>query len=226
MKKILLALSFLFTCQLALSQQGVRETGLWSQYFFNVPVANKWSVNGDLQYRTYELTTDFQQFIARAHVMYQPDSLDIGVAAGYAYLNGEPFGASDVTTQEHRLHQDLTFDSTISKSLIINHRLRLEERFIEKEDFRSRLRYLLALNIPICNDGEAGPFYIALWNEIFLNGEKQLRNTTVDIFDRNWSYAGLGYHLSPSIQLRGGYMREVTNNFNKGQVVVSLIQDF
>jgi hypothetical protein len=226
MKRFLLALSFLITCQLALSQQGVTEMGLWSQYFFNVPVANKWSVNADLQYRTYELTSDFQQFIARAHLTFRPDSLNLGVAAGYAYLNGEPFGSSDVTAQEHRLHQDLTFDSTISKSLIINHRLRLEERFIEKEDFRSRLRYLLALNLPICKDGKAGPFYVALWNEIFLNGEKQLRNTTVDIFDRNWSYAGLGYHLSPSIQLRGGYMREVTNNFTKGQVVVSLIQDF
>jgi hypothetical protein len=63
-------------------------------------------------------------------------------------LNSEPFDACDVTTQEHRWHQDLTFVSTTSKSLTINHSLRLEERFIENEGFRSRLGYLLALNIP------------------------------------------------------------------------------
>lgn len=226
MKKIILLLVLISTCQVALSQRGVSETGLWSQYFFNVPLESKWSVNGDLQYRTYELTEDFQQFIARAHVMYQPDSLNLGLAAGYAYLNGEPFGASEAKTIEHRLHQDLTFGSEISSSLSLAHRFRLEERFIEDEDFRSRLRYLIGLNIPICNDGVEGPLYIALWNEIFLNGQKQLRNSTVDIFDRNWSYAGLGYKISPSIQVRAGYMREVTNNFNKGQVLLSLIQDF
>jgi hypothetical protein len=79
--------------------------------------------------------------------MLPPDSHDTGVAAGYAYLNGEPFDASDVTTQEQRLPMELTFTSIISKSLIINHRLQLEERFIENLGFRSGLRYLQALNI-------------------------------------------------------------------------------
>ncbi len=226
MKKIVALILIVSACQFSLSQRGVSETGLWSQYFFNVPVASEWSVNGDLQYRTYEIADDFQQFIARAHVMYRPDSLNVGVAAGYAYLNGEPFGDSDVKTIEHRLHQDLTFNSAITKHLQVNHRFRLEERFIPDEDFRSRLRYLIALNIPLCKDGVEGPLYIALWNEIFLNGEKQLRDSTVDIFDRNWSQAGLGYRFSDNLQARAGYMRELTNGFTKGQILLSVIQDF
>jgi len=95
------------TCQVALPQQGISETGLWSQYFYNVPIKGKFRVAGDFQFRTYELTSDFQQFIARAAIAYTPAVGTVELHAGYGYFYGEPFGDSDAGTSEHRLHQDV-----------------------------------------------------------------------------------------------------------------------
>jgi len=107
MKNVFVLLLFIMTCQVALPQQGISETGLWSQYFYNVPIKGKFRVAGDFQFRTYELTSDFQQFIARAAIAYTPAVGTVELHAGYGYFYGEPFGDSDAGTSEHRLHQDV-----------------------------------------------------------------------------------------------------------------------
>jgi len=226
MKKNLLVFVFLMTCQVGLSQRGISETGLWSQYFYSAPLSAKFKVAGDFQYRTYELTSDFQQFIARAAIAYTPAVGTVELHAGYGYFYGEPFGDGDAGTSEHRLHQDVWLDSNVGKTVNIRHRLRFEERFIENEDFRSRARYTLFVNINFYKDDVQRKFYLPFWNEVFINGETQLRNREVERFDRNWSYGGLGYRLSPTLRSQAGYMREITSNTSKGQLVLSLFQSF
>jgi hypothetical protein len=211
---------------MSFGQDGISETGLWSQYFFNVPVAGEFRIAGDFQYRTYELTSDFQQFIARAAIAYTPANAAVELHAGYAYFYGEPMGDSDNGTSEHRLHQDVWLDSNINRIFAVRHRFRFEERFIEDEDFRSRFRYTTFFNINFYKDDEQCKMYLPFWNEVFINGETELRNNTVQRFDRNWTFGGVGYRISPQLRAQAGYMREITNSTSKGQIVLSLFQSF
>ena len=217
---ILFLIMSCFYCQ---SQTGISETGLWTQYIYKKPLNDRWAIAGDFQYRTYEVGNDFQQFIARVAVSYQPANIAIDFQAGYGYFTGQPFGASDTSTTEHRLHQDLWFASNVSNRFELKHRLRIEERFIEDQDFRSRLRYTLFLNVPLNNKTIIDKtLYVALWNEIFINGQTDTGTGTVEYFDRNWAFAGLGYKLNSALKLQAGYMREVTPGISKGQVVLTV----
>jgi len=117
-------------------------------------------------------------------------------------------------------------DTNAGKTVSIRHRFRFEERFIEDQDFRSRARYTIFVNINFYKDEQLSKFYLPFWNEVFINGETELRNSTVNRFDRNWSFGGLGYGISPALSAQAGYMREITNSTSKGQFVLSLFQSF
>ena len=66
-----------------------------------------------------------------------------------------------------------------------------------------RLRYFLAINIPLGRAGaEKRPFYLSAYNEIFMDTKKERA------FDRNRLYGGLGYRLNPKIRFEFGYMNQ------------------
>jgi hypothetical protein len=70
-------------------------------------------------------------------------------------------------------------------------------------------------------------FYIALYNEIFINGEKNIgNNRTVNVFDRNRFYTGLGYGLTDKLRLQLGFMNHSTETAGKDQLQFSLHHTF
>jgi hypothetical protein len=74
---------------------------------------------------------------------------------------------------------------------------------------------------------EKGAVYLALYNEIFINGETEIGDgRSVDFFDRNRTYLGLGYTLSKSSRVQMGWMNQTTANWAKGQLQFSLHQSF
>jgi hypothetical protein len=69
--------------------------------------------------------------------------------------------------------------------------------------------------------------YLALYNEIFLNGQKDIGDgRKVAIFDINRFYAALGYKFNSKIKVQAGMMRQSTNSSNKNQLQISLHQKF
>ena len=65
--------------------------------------------------------------------------------------------------------------------------------------------------------------YVALYNELFINGQRKIDHTRqVEIFDRNRTYLALGYHLSNTLKVQLGVMKQATNNWVKNQYQVSL----
>ena len=89
----------------------------------------------------------------------------------------------------------------------MQHRFRLEERFLENE-FKLRARYFLAANVPLGeNFMKEKSTYLSLYNEIFVVPEER-------IFDRNRIYAALGYVLNKNTRIEVGYMDQTT--FKKG----------
>ena len=70
-------------------------------------------------------------------------------------------------------------------------------------------------------------YYVALYNELFVNGETEIGNgTEVELFDRNRTYLGLGYVLNPKMRLQLGWMNQKVDAFGKGQMQVSLHHNF
>ena len=84
------------------------------------------------------------------------------------------------------------------------------------------------MNIPFNRDDLGkGAWYASLYNEIFINGERDIGNgRTVELFDRNRFYAAIGYSLSDRLKLQTGFMHQYTNNWDKTQFQLSLHQAF
>ena len=81
------------------------------------------------------------------------------------------------------------------------------------------------MNIPL-NDVEItnGAIYLALYNELFISWLS--KNDKQEDFDRNRFYSGVGFVLSDGLRTQLGYMRQVTQNWQKNQLQISLHHNF
>ncbi|RCS26525.1 DUF2490 domain-containing protein [Polaribacter sp. WD7] len=229
MKKIILLNICFFVSVKAFSQVNENQTGAWYMYFFNHQFKNsQFGIQGDIQYRDWEILGDKEQLLLRSGVTYKPKSNDIMFTFGLANITNGEFGDSDVTSNENRIYQEALIPQKIAHKFLVTHRFRYEQRFVENQDFRTRYRYNLFINIPFKgNELTVKTFYAAFYNELFINGERTIgNNETVELFDRNRTYIGLGYVLKPTIRFQFGYMQQTTNTFSKGQLQFSMHHNF
>ena len=206
------------------------EMGAWYMYIFNTRFKNDslWGIQGDIQHRNFNLIGDLQQLLIRGGFTFMPKESPIKLTLGYAYIdNGTP-GDSDNRTSEHRFYQETSFPLKLGKGIYSNHRFRYEMRFVSDQDFRTRYRYALFLNIPINKPAiEPKTFYLSLYNEVFINGQRKTGNgRTVAFFDRNRIYGALGYAFRKNLKMQFGMMRQTSNCFWKNQIQISLHQTF
>ena len=110
------------------------------------------------------------------------------------------------------------------KRFYTNHRFRYEQRFVEDQDFRTRYRYNLFLNIPLNKpELDEKTIYLSFYNELFINGQRQIGNgKTVEFFDRNRTYAAIGYQIKKGLKIQAGFMKQTTNTWGKNQLQLSL----
>lgn len=212
----------------ATAQVNENKTGAWYLYIFNAAIKEtKFGLQGDLQYRNWNIAGDLEQLILRGGVNYNPNS-NIQVSMSYAHIISGAYGDSNASTIENRLQQDILLPHKISGRIYLKHRFRYEQRWVEDQDFRTRYRYNLFVNVPLNKkDFSQNAIYLAFYNEVFLNGQRAIGNgKTVEIFDRNWLYGGLGYAINDKLKLQLGFMEHTSNNFSKGQLQVSLHHNF
>ncbi|MEN8897405.1 MAG: DUF2490 domain-containing protein [Nonlabens sp.] len=228
LKKISIALLILLSTNV-FAQVESSQTGAWYMYFFNKKFENSnWGFQGDIQYRDWQGIGDMEQLLLRSGVTYSPDNSNITFTAGYANITTGEFGESNDSSGENRIYQEALIPNKIGKRFYITHRFRYEQRFVEDQDFRTRYRYNLFLNVPI-NKKELtkNAIYLALYNEIFINGQTNIGDDrTVELFDRNRTYLGAGYALTNKIRLQLGWMNQKTVNWGKGQLQFSLHHTF
>lgn len=205
------------------------QLGAWYMYFFNTSHANsKWGVQGDVQYRNWDVIGDLEQLLLRGGITYKPENPNIKFTLGYAHITTGAFGSDNSTSIESRIYQEALFPFKLGSRLYFNNRIRYEQRFVEGQDFRTRYRYNLFLNIPLNMDTlDEKAIYLALYNEIFINGQKSIGNgNEVAIFDRNRLYAALGYVIKPDLKVQLGFMNQTTDNVSKNQLQLSLHHQF
>jgi hypothetical protein len=213
----------------AAAQVDEDQLGAWYMYFFNGRVGDgPWGFQGDVQYRNWDLLGDLEQLLIRGGVTWRPESGGALFTLGYASITTGAFGDSSETVHENRIYQEALLPQKIGERVYLRHRFRYEQRWVEDQDFRTRFRYALFMDIPL-NGTELGEgsVYLAFYNELFINGERDIGDgREVELFDRNRTYAALGYGLSDTLRLQGGYMWQYTDNVQKGQLQLSLHQAF
>lgn len=198
-------------------------------YFFNAPFADsQWGLQGDLQYRNWDLGGDLEQLLLRGGLTWRPKSGDAMFTLGYANITSGEFGPSSSTSSENRIYQEALLSQKIGERVYLRHRFRFEQRWVDDQDFRTRYRYALFIDVPFNReDLKKGAFYFAFYNELFINGQRDIGNgREVEVFDRNRTYAALGYSLSDKLRLQGGYMYQYSDAVEKGQLQLSLHQAF
>ena len=193
------------------------DFGNWLMYFGTNRVAEKWSIHSEVQYRNHTIEpVNIEQLLLRTGINYHISS-DAIVTLGYGYVASHDFESvqKEPESVEHRIFQQLILKNRISR-VRFEHRYRIEQRWVNNK-YRNRFRYRIMTQVPINNPSfTAGTFSLALYNEIFVNGEKVF-------FDRNRLYGALGYHFNEHTQLQLGYLRQRVNEFGKNYLQLAVI---
>ncbi len=186
------------------------DFGNWLLYIGNKKINNKWNIHNEIQYRNYNFIGDLEQLLLRVGAGYTFNASKNNVLLGYGYILSENYSTNNTAKEavnEHRIFQQFIARQAIG-SVALQHRYRLEQRFIEK-DFKFRFRYFLGITIPFQKKQE-NTIYVSLYNEIFLNSE-------TPVFDRNRTFGGLGYKINQNIKLEVGYMNQFFNTTSRDQ---------
>jgi len=182
-------------------------------YFWNVKIKeSKIGFQGDIQFRNWDFGGDLEQLLLRGGITYSPENAKVKLTLGYGNITTGQFGESDETSGESRIYQEALLPHQVGSSVFLTHRFRYEQRFVDTQDLRTRYRYNLFLNVPLnAKTFDPKTVYLALYNELFINGQRAIgEDRRVELFDRNRTYAALGYVLSPKSKVQLGVMRQTT----------------
>ncbi len=205
------------------------KTGAWYMYFFKHQFKeSQFGFQGDIQYRNWNVIGDLEQLLLRAGATYTPKEANVLLTLGYGHITTGAFGDSDDTVTESRIYQEVLLPQKVGNRVYLTHRFRYEQRFVEDQDFRTRYRYNLFLNLPFNKPTlEKQAIYAALYNELFINGQQDIGNgQEVTFFDRNRTYLGLGYVLKPGQRIQLGWMNQKSNTVGKAQLQFSFHHSF
>ena len=203
------------------------KLGAWYMYFFNTTFKeSRWGIQGDLQFRNWNIGGDLEQLLVRSGLTYEPKNATIKLTLGYGNITTGSYGADNSTTAESRIYQEALWPVKFGNRVYTNHRFRYEQRFVENQAFRTRFRYNLFLNVPLNKPSmDEKTLYLALYNELFINGERNIGDgKSVAVFDRNRLYGALGYIIKKGLKVQLGVMNQTTDSWSKNQLQLSLHQ--
>lgn len=227
MRVYLIVLLIFFTASLTgYSQIDRDQMGAWYMYFWNLNLnESQWGFQGDLQYRNWNLGGDMEQLMLRGGSTYRLKDKSAKFTLGTAFIRTEEFGTSIKGVEETRFYQEALIPQNLLEGRVrLTHRFRYEQRLVENQNFRTRYRYMLFMNVLFNGKSyKPGVWYLALYNELFINGERNIGSgRRVEVFDRNRTYGAIGYTIKPNLRVQAGVMRQITNSWMKNQLQISL----
>mgnify|MGYP003604311431 CR=1 FL=1 len=228
-QKFILSCSIFFSTISFAQNTQEDDLGAWYMYFFNAKFKeSRFGIQGDVQYRNFNLGGDLEQLLIRSGVTFTPENTNITLTLGIANITTGILGENTDTFNENRIYQEALLPQKVGNRIYLTHRFRYEQRFVDDQDFRTRYRYNLFMNIPLNkNSIEKDALYLAFYNEIFINGERNIGNDRkVGVFDRNRFYAGLGYGITSKMRIQLGFMNQSTENVGRDQLQLSVHHNF
>lgn len=200
--------------------------GYWLSYTGDNKINSRIGIHSEVQFRNVFMERTVESFLIRTglNVYIKPYAM---ATAGYGYFYGSPSGDKVIgsKTSEHRIWQQLILRQK-TKNVFMEHRYRLEQRFIEnlstgskREDHR--LRYRFQTLFPLYSvSPHLRHLFVAVNNEIMIN----FRGNPSRLFDRNRFFAGLGYQVSPKMNFQVGYLNQFSQIGNPQAQVDHILQ--
>lgn len=204
---ILFTMLFIITSAEYSQETGEDNLGSWAMFFGNAKITDRISVSPEIQYRTYEVGSNFNQLLIRNGFNWHlSDKATATLGYGFISTDGtfeEPNGEKNTT--EHRLYGQFSLKNVVGK-IQFSHRYRLEQRFINNptsgNDTQYRARYLLRLTYPINET-----WYVSAYDEVFINLQEP-------IFSQNRLYTSVGYKWSKNLRTELGYLKNHFTGIN------------
>ena len=201
---------------------------LWTGYFNQTRLSNKWGIYVDAQLRTKDhFFRNFSLSLIRPGISYYVNE-NLRLTAGYAYFTYYAQDNFKVFRPERRLWQQLQWNALFKKNKT-RHYLRLEERYLRKiapdstladgYNFNYRIRYNFLWQLPLTKNSESKAAVSLVFNdEIQVNLGKAI---VYNYFDQNRFFAGLIYNTSARDYIQLGYLN-VFQQMNAGNVYRSI----
>lgn len=193
----------------------------WGAVFHTQRFSKHLGISFDAQFRSADQFAFLRNVLLRPSANYYWGKNKMA-ALGYAYIatNGRDALGEPTFRPESRIWEQFILNQKIGKSITLQHRFRLEQRFLGNTTLRNdhffsqRLRYFARSVIPFGKDSvfTQGPF-IAIQNEFFINLQNKDK-VNGHLFDQNRAYVALGYRLSKKIDAEAGYLNQYINNRN------------
>jgi hypothetical protein len=177
-----------------------------------------WMLEGQFRYAS---DFDQQQYQARTALEVKLSDHFSVVPLGYVYTWNYLYGKQPASfrNNEHRIWQQIFYKHSLRK-LKIDHRLRLEQRFIESHTMmnndivdegysnkQNRLRYRFMARMPINGPTiEAKSIFLIVYDEAFLSWGKPV---TFHEPDQNRIFTGLGYQFNNPLTIQGGFLYQM-----------------
>lgn len=215
MKRTLLSL-LCFTLMsgfLTAQSTGENKFGLWLMYFGTNRIADDFSIHTEVQHRSYDFGSNFNQLLLRTGLNYDisPNAM---ATIGYGYISTDPTfvtTSGEENISEHRIFQQFVLRNAVGK-FKFGHRYRLEQRFIDHptngKSTEHRARYLLRVTYPIDDN-----WFLTAYDEVFVNLQEPL-------FGQNRLYGAVGYKFSKQVSTQVGYLKNhfTGSDFDRFQV--------
>lgn len=186
---------------------------VWTGYFNQARISNKWGIWADFHLRTKEdFISNLSQGIARIGLTYYFTD-DAKLTAGYAFVNHFPADQhQNISQPEHRAWQQLQWHFRYKRWRIMQW-FRLEERWrrrILNHDelasgyhFNFRARYNFFAQFSLAKHPfSPKTFSAVINNEVHINFGKQIIN---NYFDQDRFFIGFNFHLDGHDNIQAGY---------------------
>jgi Protein of unknown function (DUF2490) len=185
----------------------------WTRYYNQLSIGKSWVWHNEIDNRTFFEKNKHHHLIMHTHLHYKviPTA---DVALGFTYSRQSPHDPnsnSTLVTPEIRPFQEINLTQNLSKRLAIGQRLRIDERFIHKNngkelidgyDFNVRFRYRLQATVTF-GDQKHRIKAFKLFDEIMLNSGSTI---VLNPFDQNRIYTAFELGLNKYFSTELGFM--------------------
>lgn len=219
-RKILFSVGTVFFLFTAFSQKEISsQSHAWVMYTGNHKLTERWGIHSEYQWRRSDVFENWQQSLLRLGVDYYTKQ-NTQITLGYGWIRSFQYGEQPIihTNNEHRIWEQYILKNKIGR-VEIQHRYRLEQRFIENwtknsdgsflQDgflFRQRLRYRFLLTIPLSRkEWKDNTLFLSVYDEPFLGFGKGIGK---NILDQNRLYGAIGWRFTKDFQVQLGYLNQ------------------
>jgi Protein of unknown function (DUF2490) len=201
-----------------------RQNLYWTRYYNQLALGEKWTWHNEIDNRRFFRPNRQHHLIAhtRLHYHLSPNA-EVGFGFTYSLQNPhDPHAGIDLAVPEKRGVQELDWNHSLSKRFSLQHRWRIDERFIHRNngkellegyDVNVRFRYRLQVACAIRKANTQNATILKIADELMVNAGKTI---VYNHFDQNRIYVALeqkfGRHLSAELGYLYWYQQRPAGN--------------